>query len=92
MISDLAKMFGISPSAALANLARLGAEPRRGIVQRQLEEARSLSAEGWSRSRLGRHFGVDPATVRHTFLKAGIRLRPRSGAPQYLLAVVVLER
>ena len=39
LISDLAKMFSINQSAALANLARLGAEPRRGIVQRRLEEA-----------------------------------------------------
>jgi len=79
MISDLAEMFGISQSAALANLARLGAEPRRGIVQRRLEEARSLYAQGWSLSRLGRHFGVNPATVRYTFVKAGVRMRPRPG-------------
>jgi hypothetical protein len=77
MINDLAEMFGISQSAALANLARLGAEPRRGIVQRRLEEARALYAQGWSLSRLGRHFGVNPATVRYTFLKAGVQMRPR---------------
>ena len=77
MISDLTEMFGISQSAALANLARLGAEPRRGIVQRRLEEARSLYTQGWSLSQLGRHFGVNPATVRYTFLKAGVPMRPR---------------
>ena len=80
MISDLAEMFGISQSAALANLARLGAEPRRGIVQRRLEEARSLYAHGWSLSRIGRLFGVNPATVRYAFLKAGVQMRPRPGA------------
>lgn len=76
MINDLAEIFGIGQSAAFANLARLGAEPRRGIVQPRLEEARSLFAQGWSLSRLG-HFGVNPATLRYTFLKAGVRMRPR---------------
>ena len=38
---------------------------------------RSLYEQGWSLSRLGRHFGVNPATVRYTFLKAGVQMRPR---------------
>ena len=80
MINDLVATFGISQSAILNNLKRLGAEPRRGIVQRRLEEARSLYEQGWSLSRLGRHFGVNPATVRYTLLKAGVRMRPRSGS------------
>jgi hypothetical protein len=79
MISDLVAAFGVSQGAVINNLKRLGAEPRRGIVQRQLEEARSLYEQGWSLSQLGRHFGVNPATVRYTFLKAGVRMRPRSG-------------
>ena len=77
MISDLADMFDLSRTAVMANLTRLGAESRRGIVQRRLEEARSLYAQGWSLSRLGRHFGVNAATVRYTFLKAGVQVRPR---------------
>lgn len=35
MINDLAEMFDLSRTAVMANLTRLGAESRRGIVERR---------------------------------------------------------
>ena len=46
MINDLAEMFKVSRTAVMANLERLGAESRRGIVNRRIEEARLLYQQG----------------------------------------------
>jgi AraC-like DNA-binding protein len=79
MINDLAAMFDLSRTAVMANLNRLGAESRRGIVQRRIEEAASLYQHGWSLARIGTKYGVHPATVGRTLKLAGVRLRPRPG-------------
>jgi hypothetical protein len=57
MINDLAAMFDLSRTAVMANLNRLGAESRRGIVNRLIEEASSLS------SRDGRWPGLASTTA-----------------------------
>ena len=79
MINDLAAMFGLSRTAVMANLERLGAESRRGIVGRRIDEARTLYEEGWSLAKIGKQYGVYPSTVRDALLRAGVRMRPRPG-------------
>ena len=71
--------FGISRTAVMNNLARLGAESRRGVVDRHIEEACALYKEGWSLAQVGVVWGVDPATVRLALMQAGGRLRARPG-------------
>jgi AraC-like DNA-binding protein len=80
LVNDLAAMFGLSRTTVMANLRRLGAEPRRGIVDRRIEEATTLSAEGWSLAKLGARYGVNPSTIRLALMKRGVSLRPRPGA------------
>ena len=41
-VNDLAEIFGVSRSAVIANVSRLGAESRRGIVHRRIDEACAL--------------------------------------------------
>lgn len=79
MINDLAEMFGLSRTAVMANLDRLGAESRRGIVDRRMDEARSLYEAGWSLAKIGKRYGVYPSTVRDALLRAGVRMRPKPG-------------
>ena len=79
MINDLAAMFGLSRTAVMATLTRLGAESRRGIVDRRVEEASTLYAQGWSLAQIGQRYGVYPSTVRDALLRAGARMRPRPG-------------
>jgi hypothetical protein len=79
MINDLGSMFGLSRTAVMANLARLGVESRRGIVDRRIEEASTLYLVGWSLARIGKRYGVYPSTVRDALLKVGVRMRPRPG-------------
>ncbi len=80
MINDLAAMFDLSRTAVMANLNRLGAESRRGIVNRRIEEASSLYKQGWSLAGIGKYYGVYASTVREALLGAGVRMRPRPGA------------
>lgn len=63
MINDLAEMFGLSRTAVMSNLTRLGAESRRGIVERRIEEASTLYAQGWSLAKIGQRYGVYPSTL-----------------------------
>lgn len=79
MINDLASMFGLSRTAVMANLNKLGAESRRGIVDRRIEEARTLYEQGWSLAKIGQRYGVHPSTVRDAMRRAGVRIRPRPG-------------
>ncbi len=79
-IMDLATMFDVSRVTVMSTLNRLGAESRRGIVQRRIEEARSLYELGWSLARIGSRYGVYPSTVRDALLRAGVQIRPRAGA------------
>jgi AraC-like DNA-binding protein len=79
MINDLASMFGLSRTAVMANLNKLGAESRRGIVDRRIEEARTLYEQGWSLAQIGQRYGVYPSTVRDALLRAGVRMRSRPG-------------
>lgn len=60
MINDLATMFGLGRTAVLANITRLGAESRRGIVDRRVEEASTLYLDGWSLARIGKRYGRLP--------------------------------
>ena len=78
-VNDLAKIFGVSRSAVVANLSRLGAESRRGIVHRRIDEARALYEQGWSLARIGDQFGVPAETVRLALRRAGVQIRRRSG-------------
>ncbi len=80
MINDLAEMFGLSRTAVMANLNRLGTESRRGIIQRRIEEAVALYKQGWSLAKIGKKYGVYPSTVRDALLRAGVPMRPRPGA------------
>jgi AraC-like DNA-binding protein len=80
MINDLAAMFGLSRTAVMANLGRLGAESRRGVVDRRIEEARSLYESGESLATIGNRYGVNPSTVRNALLKAGVTMRPKPGS------------
>ncbi len=80
MINVLAEMFDLSRTAVMANLKRLGAESRQGIVDRRIEEARTLYEQGWSLARIGEQYGVYPSTVRDALLRADVRMRPRPGA------------
>ena len=69
MISDLAEMFGISQSAALANLARLGAE---------LAASRPVIDSGWLPK--VRQVGKSGATVKpKLYMALGV-----SGAPEHI--------
>ncbi len=77
MINDLAEMFDLSRTAVMANLTRLGAESRRGVVDRRIGEARSLYETGWSLAKIAHSYGVYPSTVRDALLRAGVQLRPR---------------
>ena len=79
-VNDLAEIFGVSRSAVMANLSRLGAESRRGIVHRRIDEARTLYEQGRSLVEIGKRYGVYPSTVRDALRKAGVRLRQRPGA------------
>ena len=79
MINDLATMFGLSRTAVMANLHRLGAESRRGVVDRRIEEASALYKQGWSLAKIGKRYGVYPSTVRDALLEAGVCMRPRPG-------------
>ncbi len=56
MINDLGAMFDVSRVTVMATLNRLGAESRRGIVQRRIEEARSLY-DGWKHREVGDALG-----------------------------------
>ena len=58
----------------------IGAESRRGIVERRTDEAAALYWRGWSLARIGQRYGVYLSTVRHAMLRAGVRMRPRPGA------------
>jgi AraC-like DNA-binding protein len=85
MINELAAMFGLSRTAVMANLRRLGAGSRRGIVDRRIEEATTLYAEGSSLAKLGDRYGVYPSTVRDALRKRGfpfVRAPVRSGPCQ----------
>ena len=77
-VNDLAEIFGVSRSSVMANLSRLGAESRRGIVHRRIEEARALYEQGWSLAQVGDHFGVHAETVRLALRRAGVQVRRRS--------------
>jgi DNA-binding CsgD family transcriptional regulator len=44
--------------------AGVGIRERGQLTPQQLEEARRLRAGGWSLIRLGRHFGIDPKTMK----------------------------
>lgn len=80
MINDLAEMFDLSRTAVMANLTRLGAESRRGMVERRIDEASALYLRGWSLAKIGQRYGVYPSTVRDALRRAGVRMRPRPGA------------
>ena len=79
IIDDLATMFDIDRTTVMANLSRLGAESRRGIVHRRIDEARALYEQGWSLARIGDHFGVHAETVRLALRRAGVQARTRAG-------------
>lgn len=64
----------------MANLTRLGAESRRGIVDRRIDEARSLYEAGRSLAQIGKQYGVYPSTVRDALRRAGVPMRPRPGS------------
>lgn len=81
-INDLAEVFGLSRTAVMANLDRLGVESRRGIVDRRIDEARSLYEQGYSLAKIGKWYGVYPSTVRDALLKASVSMRPRPGTPK----------
>ena len=78
-VNDLAQIFGVSRSAVMANLSRLGAESRRGIVHRRIEEARALYERGWSLAQIGDQFGVHAETVRLALRRVGVQIRRQSG-------------
>lgn len=79
MINDLAEVLDLSRTAVMANLSRLGAESRRGIVERRIDDASALYLRGWSLAKIGQRYGVYPSTVRDALLRAGVRTRPRPG-------------
>jgi DNA invertase Pin-like site-specific DNA recombinase len=78
-INDLAAEFGISRTTVMKHVERAGAPRRRNIIRDHLEDARRLYESGWSLARVGRHFGVDPATVGYAFRKASIPRRDTHG-------------
>lgn len=62
----LAKQWKINRDTVTLALRRAGIATRRprALTPQQLAEARRLQEEGWSLNRLGRHFGVDPKTMK----------------------------
>ena len=80
-INDPAEAFKINRTTVMKHIDRSGAPRRRGIVLAHIDETRRLYEQGWSLARIGRHLGVDPVTVWHTFNTAGIPTRPRRGGP-----------
>ena len=79
-ITDLAAMFDIDRTTVMSNVSRLGAESRRGIVNRRIEEAGAVYEQGRSLAQIGDHFGVHAETVRLALRRAGVPVRRRSGA------------
>jgi hypothetical protein len=45
-----------------------------------VDELMQLYAKGWSLKRIGQHFGVQPTSVYYRLRRAGVTLRPRTGA------------
>jgi len=79
LLMDLALTFGIHRTTVMAHLRRRGAEARYGVIERNIEEAKRLYMEGHSLATVGRHFGVDAATVRRALIAAHVAIRPRNG-------------
>ena len=78
-INDLATTFGVSRTAVMHHLQRQGVESRRGVVNRRLDEARSLYEHGWSLAQIAAKLEVSHSTVGRTLKLAGVTLRPRPG-------------
>jgi DNA-directed RNA polymerase specialized sigma24 family protein len=74
-VNDLADTFAIHRNTVLALARRSGVAERYRLIDRQLDEARSLYEQGWSTARIGEHFGVDSTTVWRAFRRAGLTLR-----------------
>jgi DNA invertase Pin-like site-specific DNA recombinase len=78
-IDELAATFGIHRTTVMTHLDRAGTERRTGVIQRHLNEARSLYESGSSLAHVAEHYDVDAETVRRAFTNAVISLRPRRG-------------
>ena len=78
-IKALAAEFSIHRTTVLAILERKDVPRRSGVIVRNLDQATHLYQQGWSLAKVGRHFGVDAATVRRAFKSAQIAVRPRRG-------------
>jgi DNA-directed RNA polymerase specialized sigma24 family protein len=74
-INDLADTFAIHPNTVLSLARRAGADERYRLIDRHLDEARSLYEHGWSTARIAEQFGVDSTTVWRAFRRAGLPLR-----------------
>lgn len=74
-INDLAETFAIHRNTVLSLARRSGAAERYRLIDRHLDEARSLYEHGWSTARIAEHFGVDSTTVWRAFRRAGLPLR-----------------
>jgi hypothetical protein len=47
------------------------------MTDKRVAEAAELYEQGWSLARLGKHYDVDPQTIRKELLAAGLTIRPR---------------
>jgi hypothetical protein len=54
-------------------------DPRWGVIDRHLEEARTLYESGLSMKNVGEHFGVSMDAVRSAFIRNSVSIRARNG-------------
>jgi hypothetical protein len=78
-IDRVASDFGVHRTTVLNAAKHAGIERHWNVIDRHLEEARSLYESGLSMKKVGEHFGVSMDSVRNAFLKHGIPIRPRNG-------------
>jgi hypothetical protein len=75
-INQLAQRFGIHRVTVTAPLRRHGVELRgAGLAPEEIRAAAHLYCMGWSLTRLGAKFGVDPATVWRALRATGVATR-----------------
>lgn len=67
--------FQLSKASVLKLLDEAGVTRRRRDVDKHIEEAARLYAEGWSVARIGKHFGIAGGTIHRHLKQRGVTMR-----------------
>lgn len=81
-VAQLTKTYRLHRTTVLEQLKRNGVDRRphvRKLTDEQVKRAGQLYATGISFVHVAEQFGVNAATIRREFAKAGIPIRPRRG-------------